>query len=281
MVPLSITKGIPSSDNQQALWLVLQESRYDAIASGRLRWEARPRDGKPPFNQDLRDPSFDWKLANPGRLVILQRGMGTGAYRKHADTSAVKIAQVRIFSSAHQMLKSGEVVVAADLVPNCTDPMKFYEDLYGGAACANAFVAMRFEGPDEAYTDLYGLGCSHGVVAMRLELPKEAPAASQEQSSGDVHPAGIMPSERSSCEAATATNNQSNSKNISDPHPTVQSSGEPHPTARVATNNQASHGNTPYQTFDARGRVRWGERECAHKDGCGRVFCTTCDSWNK
>ena len=52
--------------------------------------EARPRDGELPFNDDLRDPSFDWTLAKPGRLVILQRGMGTGAYRKHADTSAVK-----------------------------------------------------------------------------------------------------------------------------------------------------------------------------------------------
>ena len=242
-----------SAASTEVLWLVLEESRYDAIASGRLRWEARPRDGTVrEINNHLRDPYFDWKLARPGRSVVLQRGMGTGTYRKHAKTLAVKIAQVRIFSSAHQMLKSGEVVVAADLVPNCTDPIKFYEDLYGGAACANAFVAMR------------------------LELPKEAPAASQEQSSGDVHPAGIMSSERSSCEAATATNNQSNSKNISDPHPTVQSSGEPHPTARVATNNQVSHGNTPYQTFDARGRVRWGERECADKEGCGRVFCETC-----
>ena len=40
----------------------------------------------------------------------------------------------------------------------------------------------------EAYTDLYDIGCSRGCVAMRLELLKEAPAASQEQSSGDVHP---------------------------------------------------------------------------------------------
>ena len=69
------------------------------------------------------------------------------------------------------MLESGQVVVAADLVPNCTAPIKFYEDFYGAEACAHAFVAMRFE------------------------LPKEAPAASQEQSSGNVHPAGIMPSE--------------------------------------------------------------------------------------
>ena len=106
----------------------------------------------------------------------------------------------------------------------------------------------------EIYESLFGIQrCALGFVAMRLEWP---------------------------CEAATATNNQSNSENISDPHPTVQSSGDPHPTARVATNNQASHGNTPYQTFDARGRVRWGARECADKEGCGRVFCETCYSWN-
>ena len=68
--------------------------------------------------------------------------MGAGTYRKHAKTLAVKIAQVHIFSSAHHMLESGQVVVAADI--------KFYNDLYGGEACAHAFVAMRFERPDEA-----------------------------------------------------------------------------------------------------------------------------------
>ena len=94
-----------SSDNEQVLWWVLQESRYDAIASGRLRWEARPRDGTPPFKSDLRDPYFDWTLAERGRSVVLQRGVGTGTYRKHANTSAVKIAQVRIFSPAHHMLQ--------------------------------------------------------------------------------------------------------------------------------------------------------------------------------
>ena len=131
--------------------MVLEESRYDAIASGRLRWEARPRDGTVrEINNHLRDPYFDWTLAQRGRSVVLQRGMGTGTYRKHAKTLAVKIAQVRIFSSAYDMLKSDQVVVAADLVLNCTDPIKFYKDLYGGEACAHAFVAMRFERPDEA-----------------------------------------------------------------------------------------------------------------------------------
>ena len=76
--------------------------------------------------------------------------MGTGTYRKHAATLAMSIAQVRIFSSAYDMLK----YLAADLVPNCTDPIKFYTALHGGCTCAHAFVAMRFEGPDEA-------SCSH------------------------------------------------------------------------------------------------------------------------
>ena len=139
-----------SAASTEVLWLVLEESRYDAIASGRLRWEARPRDGTVrEINNHLRDPYFDWTLAQRGRSVVLQRGMGTGTYRKHAKTLAVKIAQVRIFSSAHHMLESGQVVVAADLVPNCTDPIKFYKDLYGGEACAHAFVAMRLELPKE------------------------------------------------------------------------------------------------------------------------------------
>ena len=40
--------------------------------------------------------------------------------------------------------------LAADLVSNCTDPIKFYGDLYGVEACHHALVAVRFEGPDEA-----------------------------------------------------------------------------------------------------------------------------------
>ena len=136
-----------SAASTDVLWLVLEESRYDAIASGRLRWEARPRDGTVrEINNHLRDPYFDWTLAERGRSVVLQRGMGTGTYRKHAATAAVKIAQVGIFSSAHHMLQ----FLAADLVPNCTEPIKFYTDLYGGCACAHAFVAMRFERPEEA-----------------------------------------------------------------------------------------------------------------------------------
>ena len=61
-------------------------------------------------------------------------------------TLAVKIAQVYIFSSAHDMLEYGH----ADLVLDCTDSIKSYYDLYGSEACAHAFVAMRFERQDEA-----------------------------------------------------------------------------------------------------------------------------------
>ena len=142
-----------SAASTEVLWLVLEESRYDAIASGRLRWEARPRDGTVrEINNHLRDPYFDWTLAERGRSVVLQRGMGTGKYRKHAKTLAVKIAQVCIFSSARDWIRRSPMLEYghADLVPNCTDPIKFYKDLYGGEACAHAFVAMRFERPDEA-----------------------------------------------------------------------------------------------------------------------------------
>ena len=98
------------------------------------------------IHNHLRDPYFDWTLAQRGRSVVLQRGMGTGTYRKYAVTLAMSIAQVRIFSSAYEMLK----FLAADLAPSCADPIKFYGDLYGVEACHHAFVAMRFEGPDKA-----------------------------------------------------------------------------------------------------------------------------------
>ena len=55
----------------------------------------------------------------------------------------------------------------------------------------------------EAYTVFYDVKCSRGFVTMRLELPKEAPAGSQEQSSGGVDPVGIMASERSSSRIAS------------------------------------------------------------------------------
>ena len=51
--------------------------------------------------------------------------MGTGAYRKHADTSWVKIDRVRIYNSAQHMLER----LAADPVPNGTCPIDYYEQL--------------------------------------------------------------------------------------------------------------------------------------------------------
>ena len=95
------------------------------------------------INIHLRDPYLDWKLTERGRSVDLQRGMGTSTCRKHAKTFAVKIVQMRRFNSAHHMLQSGQVVVAADLVPNCTDPMKFYKDRYGDIYVP--FLAMGFD----------------------------------------------------------------------------------------------------------------------------------------
>lgn len=157
---------------QEVLMLEVTTWHYDAISSRRQRWEARPifRD-----NNRGRGQSNDDKLATVGRQVILQKGPGTGRIRI-ADTSLWRIAEVRRYTSAQEMVSE----LAADLLPDWNDDRRRLE----------------------AYTDLYDLGCSRGFVAMRLELPTEAPAASQEQSGGDVHPAGIMPSERSSSRKA-------------------------------------------------------------------------------
>ena len=52
---LAISKKTRLHNESQVLWLVLQESRYDAIASGRLRWEARPKNATPPLRNNLRE----------------------------------------------------------------------------------------------------------------------------------------------------------------------------------------------------------------------------------
>ena len=54
--------------------------------------------------------------------------------------------------------------LAADLVPNNTDPTKFYTDLYGGCTCAHAFVAMRFEGPD--MPQISSIGSHHAATCL-------------------------------------------------------------------------------------------------------------------
>ena len=124
----------------------MQESRYDAIASGRLRWEARPKNGTPPLRNNLRDPYFDWTLAGNkksfGRSVILQRASATTGTIRRDETCVVKLAQVRIYGSAHHMLEFFAADLAVDL--------QFYKKIYGSCACGDAFVAMRFERPDEA-----------------------------------------------------------------------------------------------------------------------------------
>ena len=161
------------ASRQEMLILEITIEYYDAINNRRQRWEARPifRD-----NDKGRGQSHEDKLATVGRQVILQKGFGTGRIRI-ADTSLWRIVEVRRYTSVQKMVSE----LAADLIPDRNDDRRRLE----------------------AYTDLYDVGCSHGFVAMRLELPKEAPAASQEQSSGDVDPVGIMASERSSSRIAS------------------------------------------------------------------------------
>ena len=58
--------------------------------------------------------------------------------------------------------------LAADLVPNCTDPIKFYTDLYGVEACHHAFVAMRFEGP--GMPQISSIGSHHAATCLPPEV---------------------------------------------------------------------------------------------------------------
>ena len=122
--------------------LELQPSHYDAIKSRRQRWEARPLFR---YNDAGRGPSLDDKLATVGRVVILQKGAGTGRVRT-AETSLLRIAEVRRYTSAQDMVSE----LAADLLPDHTDRVQVYRDLYGDLGCAGGFVAMRLEWPNEA-----------------------------------------------------------------------------------------------------------------------------------
>ena len=140
---------ILDASRQEVLMLELTTEHYDAINSRRQRWEARPifRD-----NNRGRGQSHDDKLATIGRQVILEKGRGAGRIRI-ADTSLWRIAEVRRYTSAQEMVSK----LAADLLPDRNDDRRRLE----------------------AYTDLYGVGCSRGFVAMRLELPKEAQQAAK------------------------------------------------------------------------------------------------------
>ena len=180
------------------------------------------------------------KLAVVDRTAVLQSGANTNDY--------VRIAEVRRYFGDDSMTPVEQMVVdiGAELLPD---------------------APLDIEARVQEYVACYGRDfdlSSVGFVAMRLEWPHGAASTTCNQT---------RPSGKATSNAEAGVNKE---QNDGDPHPTVQSSGDPHLTARVATNNQASHGNTPYQTFDARGRVRWGARECADKEGCGRVFCETC-----
>jgi hypothetical protein len=127
-----------SSDEQKVLLLQLKRTHYDAIKSRRKRWEARPlfRD-----SNRGRGPSLYDTLATVGRVVVLQSGAGTN--------DRVRIAEVRRYISVQDMVSE----LAADLLPDHTDRVRVYEDLYGDLGCARGFVAMRLEWPNERAVD--------------------------------------------------------------------------------------------------------------------------------
>ena len=112
--------------------LQLKRVHYDAIKSRRKRWEARP------LVRDNNRPSLCAQLATVGRTVVLQSGAGTN--------DRVCIAEVRRYASVHDMVAE----LGADLLPDQTDRVQVYRDLYGDLGCGRGFVAMRLEWPNGA-----------------------------------------------------------------------------------------------------------------------------------
>ena len=127
-----------AASHQEVLTLEVTTAHYNAIISRRQGWEARAIFRN---NNRGRGQSHDDKLATLGRHVILLSGRATGRIRI-ADTSLCRIAEVRRYTSAQEMVSE----LVADL-PSARD-----------------------------YIKLYDTGFVRGCVAMRLELLKEGPA---------------------------------------------------------------------------------------------------------
>ena len=110
-------KQFPSHAGRKTLLLQLKRPHYDAIKDRRKLWEARPL-----FDDSGRQTIHD-KLAVVGNAAVLQSGAGTN--------DRVCITEVRRYTSVQDMVSE----LAADLLPDHTDRVQVYRDLYGDLAC--------------------------------------------------------------------------------------------------------------------------------------------------
>ena len=136
------------SGDQKVLVLQLKRPHYDAIESRRKLWEARPLvDGEARGCQ----PSIFNKLAQVGRVVVLQSGAGTNDRARVAEVCRYTAGTDPGASAVQDMV----VDLGADLLPDVAgarERARVYTDLYGHRRCADGFVAMRLEWPREAPT---------------------------------------------------------------------------------------------------------------------------------
>ena len=156
-------------DDQKVMLLGLKRPHYDAIKNRRKLWEGRPL-----FEGECRGrrPSIFDKLAQVGRVVVLQSGANTN--------DRVRIAEVRRYTPQGLSYPLQEMVaeLGADLLPDVADGRaraEVYESLYGIERCARGFVAMRLEWPNEAAAATNSQGTSAAVDATH-QFAKEARA---------------------------------------------------------------------------------------------------------
>ena len=134
------------SDDEKKLLLQLKRSHFEAIESGRKRWEGRP------LVERRKDGSIaPWKfrhLATEGRVVRIQCGP--------PPTLRMRVAEVRYFvPNERSSIPPEQAMVkelGTDLLPDVADAnarVQVYRELYGADICARGFVAMRLEWADE------------------------------------------------------------------------------------------------------------------------------------
>ena len=124
--------------------LQVRRPHFDAIKSGRKRWEGRPF-------CELRKQSGQWVQWRFGHLATVDR---TIFFQSGLSVLRVRILEVRrylpgispVTSPVRAMLRD----LGADLLPDADDSearVNVYHNLYGEEQCARGFVAMRLQLP--------------------------------------------------------------------------------------------------------------------------------------
>ena len=140
--PLGGSGGVHSTVSAKAdariLMLQVKRCYYDAIKTGRKRWDCRS------LLEKRRDGCFYlWSyihLATKGREILFQSG--------RPPFVRMQVAEVRFFASAKAMVEE----LGDELLPDDADAnarFKSLSEIYGAEVCNSGFVAMRLKPLDE------------------------------------------------------------------------------------------------------------------------------------